>query len=103
MKQLFLLCLLGALVGGFPGAICAWFFTAGTGISGTTGEAICFIVNMLLSAGGAFIGMFLAKAIRGQGRVQYADITLPVALGVLCGSIAYTWLYWAITYAEPPL
>jgi hypothetical protein len=103
MKLLFPICLLGALVGGFPGALVAFFVVASTGIGGSMGEAIWFIITLLLSVGGAFIGRLLAKAIRGQDGVQSTEIILPVVLGLLCGIIGYTVVNWAISHAEPPL
>ena len=103
MKLLFPMCLAGAVIGGFPGGMVAFFFAAGTGIGGSAGEAICLIVNLLLGLGGAFTGVLLAKAIRGQPKIQVTEIVLPVFLGVLCGVAGYLWLYWAISYADPPL
>jgi|SRR5579884_502850 len=103
MKLLFLMCLIGAIVGGFPGGIVAFFFAASFNIGGKTAELICLIVNLLLSVGGAFIGMLLVKAIRGQERYQAIEIILPPILGLFCGAIAYIGLYWAVSHAEPPL
>jgi hypothetical protein len=103
MKLLFPMCLAGAVIGGFPGGIIAFFFAAATGISGSAGEAICFIVNLLLAVGGAFAGMLLARVIRGQPKVRIGEIVLPVFLGGFCGIAGYLWLDWAISHAEPPL
>lgn len=103
MKLLFLTCLLGALIGGFPGGIIAFIFAAGMDIGATAAESICFIVNLLLSVGGAFIAMFLTKKIHGQGRYQLMEIVLPLVLGLLCGFSGYALIDWAMRHAEPPL
>jgi hypothetical protein len=103
MKWLFPMYLAGAVIGGFPGALVAFFFAAGTGIGSSAGEAICFTVNVLLGLGGAFSGMLLAKAIRSQPKIQFTEIVLPVFLGVHCGIAGFVWLDWAISHADPPL
>ena len=97
-KLLFPLSLLGALIGGFPGGVVAWTATVGTG-----SEAACCIANVLLGVVGAFMGMWVATAIRGDGKTRVADVVLPLILGLLCGALGYVFWYWAITYADPPL
>ncbi len=103
MKLLFLMCLLGALVGGFPGAILAFQIAAFTNVGGAAGEAIWCITTICLSVGGAFFGMLFAKAIRCQERFQSIEIILPLVLGLLCGISGYMVIDWAISHAEPPL
>jgi hypothetical protein len=102
-KLLFPLCLLGALIGGIPGGVLAFYFAAGTGIGGFAGEVICCVANLIFSVGGAFIGILFAKAIRGPSRIEVIEVVLPIILGLLCGIIGYAWLYWAISHADPPL
>jgi hypothetical protein len=98
-KLIFSLCLVGALIGGFPGAVLAFFIAAGTG----SGEAVCCVANLVLSVGGAYAGMLLAKAIRGQDRFRVVEVVLPAFLGLLCGIIGYAWFDWVVRHADPPL
>jgi hypothetical protein len=98
-KSLFSLCLVGALIGGFPGAVLAFFFAVGTG----TGEAGCWLANLIFGVGGAYAGMLQAIAIRGQNRIRVVEVVLPAFLGLLCGMIGYVWFDWAISHADPPL
>lgn len=92
MKLLFPMSLVGAAIGGLPGGLVAFFFVARIGISGLAGEAFCFVANLFLSLCGAFAGMLVAKAIRGQPRIQLSEIIVPVFLGVVCGIASYLWL-----------
>jgi hypothetical protein len=97
------LTLVGATIGGgFPGAWCAFSFSAGTGIGGSRGEAICFIANVILGIGGALCGMLSAKALKGTA-FQRIDIVLPILLGSISGMAGYFWCDWAISHADPPL
>jgi hypothetical protein len=99
MKWLFPMCLAGAVLGGFPGGLAAFFFAAGTG----GGEVVCFTANLLFGVGGAFVGTLLEKEIRGQSKLRFTEIVLPVFLGVVCGIAGYLWLDWAVSHADPPL
>ena len=105
MKRLLPICLglVGAMVGGFPEAVVAFHLAVGTGISASPGEAICYVANLLLSVGGAFVGMRLGRAILGQERLKAVDVLLPILLGLICGTVGYLWLDWAISHANPPL
>jgi hypothetical protein len=102
-KSHFALGLIGALIGGFPGAVLAFFIAAGTGKGGLTGEAICCLSTLVFSGAGAFIGILFAKAIRGEHRIRADDVTLPAVLGVICGLTGYALFYWVISHADPPL
>ena len=100
MKRPFLLCLLGAAFGGlFPGAVLAFFITVAIGGS----EVFCCSVNLGLAVGSAFIGVLVAKKMRGQNGFRVADAILPIVLGLACGLAGYEWLYWVISTADPPL
>jgi hypothetical protein len=99
MKMLLLLSALGALIGGIPGAAPAFFFA----VASRSGEVGCCLVNLALSIGGACIGMLLSNAIAGRERFRVVDVVVPVLFGLLCGFAGYTWLYWALSHADPPL
>src|SRR5690349_20974247 len=98
MKVLFPLCLIGALLGGFPGAFLA--FVSAAGFGGPEGETICCITNVILSVCGALCGMLWAKAIQDQPRIKVVEVVLPVCLGLICGIAGYMWLDWAISHAD---
>jgi hypothetical protein len=101
--KLLLLSGTGALIGGLPGALVAFSVAAGTDMGGWKAEAICFTLNLLLALCGAFVGMLLSTSLRGQTKIQFADIVIPLFLGTACGLGGYLWLYWAISHANPPL
>jgi len=92
MKWLLPMCLIGALIGAFPGAVVAFFIAADTSIGSSGGEIICCLANLTLSICGAFVGMFSAKATRGQPRFQIVEVVLPIVLGFICGLTGYLWL-----------
>ena len=91
--------LIGALIGGFPGAVLAFFIAVGLG----SGEVVCCMANLALGVGGAYIGMLSARAIRGRAEIALVEVVLPALLGLSCGLIGYIWLYWEISHGEPPL
>jgi hypothetical protein len=105
MRKLVPICLVvaGAGIGGiFPGAITAFFVAVSTGIDGLGGEAVCLTANLLFGVVGAVCGK-----VAGQGAEQKAfrgvDLMVPITLGLVCGMIGFIWLYYVISYADPPL
>jgi hypothetical protein len=92
MKLLVVLCLVGAALGGYLGVVPAFQFATATGVEELGCEVICCIGNMVLSVGGAFLGMLLAKSFSNENRLRAVDVVLPLVLGVICGGVCYAYL-----------
>jgi hypothetical protein len=85
-----------------PGSLIAFFFAVATGVSGSEGEAICLAVNLVLGVAGASCGMLAGKSLQGTA-FRWADLVLPLVLGLVAGAVGYFWLDCAISRADPPL
>jgi hypothetical protein len=99
MKLFLFSSLIGASIGGIPGAFLAFFIAAGTG----SGEVVCYLFNLVLSVGGAFARLLVTKAIHGKQKNRVVEVGLAVVFGLLFGTGGYLWLDSAISHAEPPL
>jgi hypothetical protein len=93
----------GAVLGGvFPGAVLALFLAAGSGLSGSAAERVCFGVNLLLALGGAFCGGHLARVFQLGVGWRYM-VPFSALAGLIAGLVGYLWFDWVLSYANPPL
>ncbi len=97
-------CLIGALLGGFPGVLLAYQITVISKSFGQANELVVFcLTTVTLSIGSAFVGMFIALAIRERPKIGVVEVGLPFLLGTICGVLAYLFVITALEHAEPPL
>jgi hypothetical protein len=105
MRQFLSSCLVlgGAVAGGvFPGALIAWCLVASSRLSGSAGEACCFVANLIFGVAGALCGSLLARWIYPGATWRY-NVLLVVVSGLAAGSTGYLWLDWVVSHAELPL
>jgi hypothetical protein len=105
MRLILASCLIlgGALLGGvFPGAALAFHVAAGSGLSGSAGEVVCFAANLVFGVGGAVCGGLVAQSSQQGTRWRYS-ILFAVIIGLAAGTAGYLWCDWALSHAEPPL
>jgi hypothetical protein len=101
MKLLFAMSLVGALIGGFPGALLAFSLVISAYVESSHVETICFCVNIILAIGGAFAGMLYEKMFRERPGIRRFEILVPGFLGILCGIAGYYyWFDWVIRDAD---
>jgi hypothetical protein len=105
VRRFLSMCLIlgGAAAGGvFPGSLLAFLLVVGTGCSGSVAETMCFVANVVLGIGGAFLGSFFSWAIAGKAWSRSYTV-LSVASGLAGGTAGYFWLSWMLLQVDPPL
>jgi hypothetical protein len=97
------LVLAGAFFGGvFPGALFAFVIAAALGVSGSEGEAVCLVLNLVFGAAGALMALWVAAAMT-DSTPRHFPILASLLLGLLAGLGGYCWALWEINHADPPL